>query len=382
MNNSCSSKKTRTELLTELRDLRRELAKLKKLETKHKQAKISLWESEEKYRALAENAMDGIYIINPGGFEYVNSAFEKIFGYKAKEVCHKDFNFFDLIYPEDRKLIAEREEARKKGNKLPPLYLFRVLTKDGKIKHVEVNTIPLPGKKVRILGILRDITERMQSEKQLKASLREKEVLLREIHHRVKNNMQVISSLLNLQSSRIKNKNVFEMFKKSRDRIRSMALIHEKLYQSKDFARIDLASYIQSLVVHLLHSYNVDPDVIKLKTEIEDIFLDINTAIPCGLIINELVSNSLKHAFPELNTRQKKRKKMSEILIRIHSDEKDLTTLIVGDNGVGLPKDFDIRKAKSLGLQLVNDLVEQLEGAIKHQKRRGTVFKITFSPPK
>ena len=375
-------KKTKAELLKELSDLRRQLTKLKKLEAKHEQAEVALWESEEKYRALAENAMDGIYIINPDGFEYVNPAFEKIFGYKAQEVCHKDFNFFDLIYPEDRKLIAEREEARKKGKKLPPLYLFRVLTKGGKIKHVEVNTISLPGKKVRILGILRDITERMQAEKQLKASLREKEVLLKEIHHRVKNNMQVISSLLNLQSSRVKDKNIYEMFKKSRDRIRSMALIHEKLYQSKDFARIDLSRYIQSLAVHLFHSYSIDSNVVKLKTEMEDIFLDINTAIPCGLIISELISNSLKHAFPELSSRKTKRKPMGEILISIHSDEKDLITLIVGDNGVGLHKGFDIRNTKTLGLQLVNDLVEQLEGSIKLQKKRGTLFKITFSLPK
>lgn len=375
-------KKTKAELLKELSVLRRQLAKLKKLEAKHKQAEMSLWESEEKYRALAENAIDGIYIISPDGFEYINPAFEKIFGYKAKEVCHNDFNFFDLIYPEDRELIAEREEARQKAKKLPPLYPFRVLTKDGKIKHVEVNTVKLPGKKVRILGILRDITERMQAEKQIKASLREKEVLLKEIHHRVKNNMQVISSLLNLQSSRVKDKNVFEMFKKSRDRIRSMALIHEKLYQSKDFARIDLAQYVQGLTVHLFHSYNVDSNVIKLKTEMEDISLDINTAIPCGLIINELVTNSLKHAFPELNSRQGKHKTTGEILISIHSDEKDLITLMVADNGVGLPKDFDSKEVKSLGLQLVNDLVEQLEGSIKLQKKRGTLFKITFSLPK
>jgi len=350
--------------------------------TKRKLAEAALCESEEKYRALAHNAMDGIYIINPEGFEYVNPAFEEIFGYKAEEVCHKDFNFFDLIYPEDRKIIAEREIARKKGKRLPSMYLFRVMTKDRKLKHVEVNTVPLPGKKVRILGILRDIKERMQAEKQVKASLREKEVLLRELHHRVKNNMQVISSILNLQSSRIKDKNVLEMFKKSRDRIRSMALIHEKLYQSKDFARIDLARYVQSLASHLFHSYNVDPNVVRLKTDVEDVFLDINTAIPCGLIINELVSNSIKHAFPKGRARGDKGKVRGEILISVHSDKNGQTTLLLADNGMGLPKDFDIRKTKSLGLQLVNDLANQLEGSIKLQRRRGTAFRITFSLPK
>ncbi|MCK4823404.1 PAS domain S-box protein, partial [bacterium] len=139
--------------------------------TKSILAEEALQESKEKYRTLAENAMDGIYIICPEeGFEYVNSAFEKIFGYKAEEVCKKDFNFFDLIYPDDRKLILEREKARKKGKRLPPVYSFRILTKNGNTKNVEVNTVPLPGKKVRILGILRDVTQRTQAEEALRVS--------------------------------------------------------------------------------------------------------------------------------------------------------------------------------------------------------------------
>ncbi|MFQ6109915.1 MAG: PAS domain S-box protein [Candidatus Aminicenantales bacterium] len=145
--------------------------------TDQKRAEEALQESEKKYRTLAESAKDGIYIISLDGFEYVNPAFERIIGYKAKEVCRKDFNFFDLIHPEDRTLIAKREEARKKGKRLPPIYSFRCLTKDGRTKHVEVHTVPLPGEKVKILGILRDITQRKKQEE----ALRESEELFRSI---------------------------------------------------------------------------------------------------------------------------------------------------------------------------------------------------------
>lgn len=138
--------------------------------TESVQADLALQESRERYRTLAENAMDGIYIISPDGFEYINPAFEKIFGYNSKEVCHEGFNFLDLIHPDDRELVRKREKARRKGEKLHPAYSFRILTKNKKIKHVEVNTVPLPGKKLRILGILRDVTTRKQAEEALRES--------------------------------------------------------------------------------------------------------------------------------------------------------------------------------------------------------------------
>ena len=159
--------KTKEQIINKLMQLRQRITKLEKLETEHQRTKEALRQSEEKYRTLAENAMDGFYIITSEGFEYVNPAFEKIFGYTAKEVCSKNFNFYNLIHQEDRKLIAKREESRKKGEKLTPIYGFRIITKDGHIKHVEVNTVPLPGKKARVLGILRDITERKRVEEAL-----------------------------------------------------------------------------------------------------------------------------------------------------------------------------------------------------------------------
>ncbi len=208
-----------------------------------------------------------------------------------------------------------------------------------------------------------------KAEEQIRASLTEKEVLLQEIHHRVKNNMQIITSLIKLQSRHIKDEKVLGIFKSIQNRIRSMAVIHEKLYKSKDFARVDLAEYVQSLTVHLLNGYGIDSKAIKLNIEIKDVSLDIDTAIPCGLIINELVSNSLIHAFPE--------EKKGEINITVQYLNENEIELIVSDNGVGLPKKMDFRDTDSMGLHLVTILAEeQLRGDIKLERTRGTSFRI------
>ena len=231
---------------------------------------------------------------------------------------------------------------------------------------------------LRMVGdILANALERSRVEEQLNSSLKEKEVLLKEIHHRVKNNMQVISSLLNLQSGRIKSPDILEMFKESQDRIRSMSLIHERLYQSADLAQIDFSLYIQNLADHLFRSYRIDPDAVVLKTEVRDVSLDINRAIPCGLIINELVSNSLKYAFPQVKEADKKKIKKGKIDIQLTADDGRVT-LLVKDNGIGLPEDLDIETADSFGLQLVTTLVMQLNGSIDIKRKPGSAFKITF----
>jgi PAS domain S-box-containing protein len=231
---------------------------------------------------------------------------------------------------------------------------------------------------LRMVGdILANALERKRVEEQLNASLKEKEVLLKEIHHRVKNNMQVISSLLNLQSSRIKSQEILEMFKESQDRIRSMSLIHERLYQSADLAKIDFSHYIQNLANHLFQSYRIDPEAVALKTNVRDVSLDINKAIPCGLIINELVSNSLKYAFPQVKDADKKKLKKGEISIQLTADDGKVI-LLVKDNGVGLPSDLEIETADSFGLQLVTTLVAQLNGKINIKRKPGTTFKIIF----
>jgi len=221
----------------------------------------------------------------------------------------------------------------------------------------------------------RDIKERARkrSEEQIKASLREKEVLLKEIHHRVKNNMQVICSLLSLQSRYIKDNEALEFFEESQNRVKSMAIVHEQMYQSGELARIDIASYVRSLTTHLFAEYGVILAAINLDIEIKDVLLDVNTAIPCGLIINELVTNSLKHAFPDGRS--------GEIKITMHYIKQNQIELIVSDTGIGFPADLDFQNTDSLGLQIVCWLVDQLDGTIELDRAGGTEFTITFANP-
>lgn len=218
-----------------------------------------------------------------------------------------------------------------------------------------------------------EITERVRKEAQIKTSLEEKEALLREIHHRVKNNLQVISSLLNLQSSLVADPQALEVFQESQHRIRSMAFVHEKLYQSESLARIDFTEYVRTLTTYLFSSYGDRAQHITLAIQAEDVSLGIDTAIPCGLILNELVSNALKHAFPD--------GREGEVWIDIRADDAQRMTLTVSDNGVGLSESLDLHNTTSLGLQLVNTLVRQLDGTMEIHGRGGAEFKIGFVVP-
>lgn len=223
--------------------------------------------------------------------------------------------------------------------------------------------------KITVEQLKRQIVESYRAEEIIRLSLREKEVLLSEIHHRVKNNLQIISSLLYFQSKYTKDKKHQDIFKECRHRIKSMALIHEKLYQSKDLINIDLNDYIESLISSLLRSYGVDTRKIILKREIGGIFLGIDAAIPCGLVINELVSNALKHAFPG--------GKEGEIKITARLSDDDEIEMTVSDNGVGIPEGLDFRNTDSLGLQLITNLTEhQLQGRIELFRDNGTEFRI------
>lgn len=220
-----------------------------------------------------------------------------------------------------------------------------------------------------LVSAIRYAIERKWTEEKIKASLREKNVLLREIHHRVKNNMQVISSLLNLQSRHTGDEKALDLLRGIQNRVKSMTLIHERLYQSEDIAKVSFVEHVQTLTSHLFSSYGIDPGNVKLNINIKDVLLDINTAIPCSLIINEIVSNSLKHAFPD--------GRKGEIKVAMHPLNKKEIGLVVNDNGVGLPKGMDFRKTESLGLHLVRLLAEdQLHGDIKLDRTKGTNFNI------
>ncbi|MGD0235794.1 MAG: histidine kinase dimerization/phosphoacceptor domain -containing protein [Syntrophorhabdales bacterium] len=210
----------------------------------------------------------------------------------------------------------------------------------------------------------------LEGEEKIRASLKEKEVLLKEIHHRVKNNLQIVSSLLYMQAAKTEHPGAVLALKESRARIKSMALIHERLYQSPNLASVDMGGYTRSLVSDLQHFYRTEESSVRLTVKIDDMPLGITEAIPCGLIINELVSNGLKHAFPKGGE--------GEITIQMQKQDTNRIVLIVSDSGIGFPKDVDIRNSPSLGLTLVNSLVEQLDGTIELDRRGGTTFTIRF----
>jgi len=213
-----------------------------------------------------------------------------------------------------------------------------------------------------------NITKLKDTENELKNSLKEKDLLLQEVHHRVKNNMQIISSLLNLQSSYIEDETVRTLFQESQNRIRSMAMVHEKLYKSNNVSKIDFKQYMSDLVDSLSYNHRINPDNVKKK--MEPVLFDVETAIPCGLIVNELVTNTFKHAFPDGN--------VGEITVELFK-EGDTVFIKVSDSGIGFPDDIDFKNTKSLGLKLVNSLVMQLDGEIQLDTTNGTTFTVSFT---
>jgi PAS domain S-box-containing protein len=265
----------------------------------------------------------------------------------------------------------KRYEEVMKG--VPQHFETKLIDKFGGVVWREIFLNPIldeSGRVVEVSGIGHDVTEKKFAEEKIKQSLQEKEVLLKEVHHRVKNNLQVISSILNLQSSYVKDEGTLNILKESQNRIKSMAFIHESLYQTKDFSSINFSEYVVNLSQNLIHSYSNFEHEIKLNLDIQNVFLNLDLAIPCGLIINEIVSNALKYAFVET-------KSGGEISIKMSLDEENLT-LVIGDNGIGLPKEIDYRNTQSLGLQLVVTLTDQLNGTIELNTVKGTVYTIIF----
>lgn len=211
--------------------------------------------------------------------------------------------------------------------------------------------------------------QRKQAEDQIKKTLKEKELLLKEIHHRTKNNLMVMSSILELQSQYINDEEALDIFRESQDRANSMALIHERLYQSTDLKRIDFGEYIENLTTDLFHTYLPHPGSIKLNINADNEMVDIDTIVPLGLVLNELVTNSMKYAFPDGAE--------GEINIEFHKDNNEFV-LIVSDTGIGFPMDMDFRSTDSLGLKLVNNLIRQINGTIELERVNGTKFEIKF----
>jgi PAS domain S-box-containing protein len=333
-----------------------------------KQAEAALQVAKDKLQAVWD-AVPGFVSLISSDLKYigVNQQLADVYGLPPEQFIGQQIGFLNTS-GEFSQFITEffaskREEATKEVtsgiNPNQKTYLMV-------IKKYQQGTAAV------LIGI--DITERKQAEDKIQASLREKEVLLKEIHHRVKNNLQVISSLLKMQSRSITDPEILEIFQESQSRIHSMALIHEKLYQSADLARINCAEYIQNLTSHLYRCYGMTPRHIQLEVKVPQISLSLDAALPCGLIINELVSNALKYAFPD--------KRSGKIYIELEVNADNCYILKVSDNGIGLPPNIDWENTRSLGLRLVRTLSQQLGATVAVDLTDGTLFSLTFIEPK
>ncbi len=313
--------------------------------------------------------------IDTGKSTFINNEFQEISGWTKDKIPSLTKFFKKTINdPDQGKNISHKIKSNIKDKKPEDLFWdsIEIETKTGDKKYLSAKTIPLYDQNQIILTV-QDITERIIADKKIQNSLTEKEILLREIHHRVKNNLQTISSLLDLQTDSIKDAAAREVFRSSQSRIRSMALIHERLYKAEDLSRIKAQEYIIKLIDHLEATYDSKSENIKLKTNIHNILLNLDTAIPCGLIINELVSNSMKYAFP------KNRAGTIEVSLSVSSTESLM--LSVKDDGIGMSDDITIENSPSLGLQLVHLLTKQINGNIKTEIKNGTKIEIKFPKP-
>ncbi|MDB4989886.1 MAG: putative signal transduction histidine kinase, partial [Myxococcaceae bacterium] len=273
-----------------------------------------------------------------------------------------------VVHPDSRKLVAEREQAREAGAVLPPTSVLCV-RRDGSELFMEgaSTAIVFDGLPCHVF-VVRDVTDRehaeqvrLTTERATRESLREKEVLLKEIHHRVKNNLQVIVSLINLQASKLEDPATRAAFEETRSRVHAIALLHERLYGSKNLGRIDMRDYLRGLASDL-SSANVDARVISLHVEAEDLYFEMDAAVPIGLIVNELVTNAYKHAFPQHFSGG------GNVHVALKRDGTDIT-IVVSDDGIGYPEGLDPDNVDSLGLLLISSLSQQLEGAVSFDAR-------------
>lgn len=334
------------------------------------EAESALIESEAEHRALLEHSPDIILRFDTElRHIYVNPAIEAATGFPPSAFMGKTHQELGL----PKKVVEYWQSCLAKAIKTgeSEIINFEFPTASG-IRHYESNVVPefnSFGAVQSVLVLARDITARREAEDQIKASLAEKELLLREVNHRVKNNLQIVSSLLYLQSRDVQDPQVRKVFEASQDRIKAMALVHEKLYRSPDLARIDFGDYIHSLTTELYSSFGLGASGIGLVVDVDEVKLGIDAAIPCGLIVNELVSNSLKHAFP--------RGAHGEISIKLRNIGAQ-HTLVIRDNGIGFPPDLDISQVDSLGLTIVKALVTQLGGQVALLSSEGAKTEISF----
>ena len=330
-----------------------------------------LEKSENRFRQVVEHAPNAMIMVNAQGLiELINAQAERLFGYDRK----------DLIGHSMELLVPERYRGSHPGMRISffdhpqsrPMGAGRdlyALHKDGHEFPVEIGLNPLEWDDgARVLASVIDLTDRVNREANLKIALNEKDVYFREIHHCVKNNLQVIDSILDLQSLNLTDEFALDVIRDCRNRIRSMALIHQHLYSSKQFSQVDVGGVLSSLAPTLFTSYGLSADRVRLKVEMETVPMSMNAAIPCGLFMNEVISNALKHAFPD--------GREGVVTVRLAWDGGSTAELSVTDDGIGLPPGLDLANAPSLGLQLIGSLAEQLHGQLTVNRVNPTEFRL------
>ena len=348
-------------------DLLRLVAATAGAELERAQAEKSMRESEKRYRDLIENAGQIINITQEGKLQYTNPITCKITGYSMEELLRKPFPEF--IHPDDRERVMQHH-VKRLDCEPQPVYSFRLIRKDKRITWLEVSAVIIQWEgKTATLNFMTEVTERKEAEEYLKSSLKEKETLLQELYHRTKNNMMVIASLLELQGVTTACGEAKRIIKDNVLRIRTMALAHEKLYKTQSLSQINMKEYIPELATLLKAGFGISAEEIEMQFDIEDIRLLIDVAIPCGLIINELVSNCFKYAFPE--------DMKGTIMIELHKRSSNELELKIGDNGVGVA--VDINASPTLGLKLVKKIAKyQLHGSVCVESKNGLIWFIRF----
>jgi PAS domain S-box-containing protein len=329
--------------------------------------------SQKNFQRVVEGGPNAIILTSPDGrIEMLNLRTERLFGYPREELLGKPVEIlvperFRKQHPGLRAAFFDNPQPRPMGAGRD-LYGLR---KDGSEFPVEIALSPIETEEgLKVIAAIADITDRKQKEEQIKAALEEKEVLLGEIHHRVKNNLQIVLSILHLQAAKIDDEAWRGLLTDCQSRIKSMALIHQTLYQSKDFARVDFANFLNSLALALINLYRVDPNRISLSIEVDEVFLPVDVAVPCGQIIDELLTNALKHAFPE--------GRRGNITVALSRDANGDVVFSITDDGVGIPASVDMRSQATIGLRLVRLLTDQLKGTLSLQRAGPTRFILRF----
>lgn len=340
----------------------------------HEEMEAKLLESEQRLKLALKAGNQGLWDwdITTGDL-YLSVRWKTMLGYTEDEIPDQISSWENLLHPDDVAPVMDILNNYLEGKTKTYRAEFRLKTKNCDWKWIlgigQIVKRDENGKPLRMVGTHTDISKDKKILDKLEASVEEKRVMLQEIHHRVKNNMQIISSLLSLQSLYVKDKYDSELFIESKNRVKSMAMVHEKLYLSKDMAEIAFEDYINSLISQVFSSYNVDINLIKILKDINGTKVNINTAVPLGLILNELLNNSIKHAFPDGHD--------GEINIGLHKINEGYV-FVFSDNGIGLSNDINIENPKTLGLQLINSLVGQLDGIMDLDISKGTKYIIKF----